>query len=514
MTAPVSNIPVSVNYTGRDYYSIRQQLIARVQDRIPTWLGTDPADFGLALIEAFAYMGDLISYYVDRNANENSIYTATQRNSILNIAQIYGYVPAGYRQAYVNVTFTNTSENDITLPAGTVVSGQVTQNDAVFTVYFTTLADSLVPATSSYTVTATEGRMVTLVASNTDPTYGELIGTSDGTPNMTFALGETPVVDGTVVIYVQDGDIYSKWNQVQHIIDYGPLDQVYLLSNDENNNVFITFGDGVSGYIPVAYSQVRALYTVGGGIIGNITTNILDTLVYVPGLTQTQTTALQSVITLTNNTVAFGGNDPESNDQIRQGAPKALTASNRAVTLNDFESLARTVSNVGKANAIASTWTSVTLYIAPTRNDNDPDLNPGLDALGNPTAEYGAIHDSTAAFMADKIMIGTTLTIQPPAYQDLVMTILYTKQPQYTTAETELALKQKLLAAYGYNGMDFQQTITPQNIEYVLNQIPQVQTVKLTQLYLYAGTPGLGTVTGNANQIFRFQESNINLGSS
>ena len=35
---PPSDIPVSLDYTGRDYYSIREQLIARVQDRIPECL--------------------------------------------------------------------------------------------------------------------------------------------------------------------------------------------------------------------------------------------------------------------------------------------------------------------------------------------------------------------------------------------------------------------------------------------------------------------------------------------
>lgn len=513
MTAPVSNIPVSVNYTNRDYYSLRNQLIARIQERIPNWTATDPSDFGLALVEAFAYMGDIISYYVDRNANENSIYTATQRNSILNIAQTYGYVPAGYRSAFLDITFFNSSANDITLPEGAVVSGQVVTGDVVRTVYFTTIADAVVGANSSYVVTTTEGRSVTLVADGADANYGELIGTSDGQANQVFALGEFPVVEGSINIYVQDGDVYSKWIQVQHLIDYGPLDLVYVTTVDENDNVFINFGDGVSGLIPNTYSQIRAVYTVGGGLLGNVTTGLVDTLVYVPGLSEAQTTALQSVITLTNLSTGFAGSDPESNDQIRNNAPLSLRAANRAVTLKDFADLARTVPNVGKANAIASTWTSVTLYIAPSRNDNDPDINPGLDSLGNPTAEFTQLQSDVSSFMAEKLLIGTTLTIQPPSYKDLVITIQYAKQPQYTTAETELAIKRKLLNSFGYNGIDFGITLTPQNVEYVLNQLPQVRTVKLTQLYLLGGVAGLSDVTANPNQIFRFQEANVNIGS-
>jgi hypothetical protein len=74
---PVSNIPVSVDYTGRDYYSLREALIARIQDRIPEWTASDPADFGVALVEAFAYLGDMVSYYIDRTANESFIKTFT-----------------------------------------------------------------------------------------------------------------------------------------------------------------------------------------------------------------------------------------------------------------------------------------------------------------------------------------------------------------------------------------------------------------------------------------------------
>ena len=104
---PVSSIPVSVDYTGRDYYSLREDLITRIQDRVPDWTATDPADFGVALVEAFAYMGDLVSYYIDRTANEAFLQTAVQRSSLLNIAQTYGYVPAGYRQATTILTFSN-----------------------------------------------------------------------------------------------------------------------------------------------------------------------------------------------------------------------------------------------------------------------------------------------------------------------------------------------------------------------------------------------------------------------
>jgi hypothetical protein len=508
---PTSNIPVSVNYTGRDYYVLRDQLVLRIKDRLPNWVGTDPSDFGVALVEALAYMGDLLSYYIDRNANETALLTATQRTSLLNIAQNYGYVPAGSRQSYLDITFSNSSNADVTLPMGTIVYGQVATSDVVQDVYFTTMADVIVPTLGSETVGSTEGRPVTQISVSADPTYGELIGTSGGDPGMTFILENNPIVDGSIDVYVQDGDVYSKWTQVQHLVDYGPLDLVYTTSVDQNQNVYINFGDGVSGAIPVIYSAIRATYIVGGGTSGNVQVGTVQGIVYVPGLSESQVTALQATIIPSNNAVAYGGADPESNDQIRFGAASTLRSSNRAVTLKDYADLARTVSGVGKARSVASTWTSVTVYIAPTRNDGDTDLQPGLDASNSPTLEYTTLAANVSDFFTDKIMIGTTVTVQPPSYTDVIATIAYTKQPQYTVAETEKAIKLKLITTFSYNNIDFAETITPQTIEYSINQLPQIQNAHLTTLARLAGS-GLNTLVAADNEIFRFQESNLNIG--
>jgi hypothetical protein len=512
---PVSNIPISVDYTSKDYYVLRNELIARVQDRIPEWTAADPSDFGVALLEAFAYMGDLISYYIDRNANESLITTATQRNSVINIAQTYGYIPSGYRQAFTSLTFSNTSDAIVSIPAGTIISGDVVSGDVVNTVYFTTDSDITIAAQvdetpGTETVSALEGRYVTVVADDTNA-YGELIGTSTGMPNMSFELGEAPSVDGSTELYVQDGDIYSKWTQVQHLLDKGPTDLVYQVNTDADNNVFITFGDGVSGVIPTIHSEIRANYMVGGGLIGNVPSDTLVDIVYVPGLSTNETTALQSIITVTNDSPAIGGSDPETTNQIRVSAPASLRAANRAVTLQDYADLSISVSGVGKANAFSEIWTSVTVYIAPSRSAIDSDLAPGLDDLGDPTIEYDRLKEEVENYLSDKILLGTTVTIQPPTYVDLVITLQYAKLDQYTTAEVELAVKQALLTSFGYNGMEFQDTIYPQDIEFALNQVPGVKTIKVTNLHI-EGDTGLNTVIGAADEIFRFQESNISIG--
>ena len=487
MSTPPSSTPISVDYTSKDYYALREELINRVQLRVPDWTGEDPADFGIALVEAFAYLGDLITYYIDRNANESFLATATQRSSVLNIAQSYGYVPSGYGRAFTTLQLSNSSASAITLPAGSVFYGDIVINDTVQKVYFTTDANVTVPekigaVNGVATITAQEGLPVELVATSTNE-YGEQIGTATGLPNQILELGETPVAADSIEVYVQDGDAYSKWTQVTHLIDYGPNDQVFQISTNEDGVVSVYFGDGVSGLIPTKFSDIRATYIVGGGNTGNVDNSTIDTIYYVPVLSEGELIALQSKVTVTNPEPAIGGSDPETLDQIRNAAPLTLRANNRAVTLQDYADLALAVDSVGKANATASVWNSVTVYIAPSRNSTNIELAPGYDESGDPSPAYEGLKENVEDYLEDKILLGTTVTVLPPTYVDASVTIRYTKLSQYTTAQVEKAIKATFLKEFGYINQFFESTIYPQDVEFVIQQIPGVKTSRVTFLH-------------------------------
>ncbi len=502
MSTPPSSTPISVDYTSKDYYSLREELINRVQVRVPDWTGEDPADFGIALVEAFAYLGDLISYYIDRNANESFLSTATQRSSILNIAQSYGYVPSGYGRAFTTLELSNSSASAITLPAGSVFYGDIVIEDTVQKVYFTTEADVTVPekigaVNGVETITAQEGLPVDLVTTAANE-YGEQIGTSTGLPNMVLELGESPVAEDSIEIYVQDGSSYSKWTQVTHLIDYGPNDQVFEITMNEDSIVLIYFGDGVSGLIPTKFSDIRATYIVGGGNLGNVDLDTITTIYHVPGLSESELIALQSQITVKNLEPAVGGTDPETLDQIRNAAPLTLRANNRAVTLQDYADLALRVNSVGKANATASVWNSVTVYIAPSRNSVNIELAPGYDDNGDPSPEYTSLKENVEDDLENKILLGTTVTVSPPTYVDASVTIRYTKLPQYTAAQVEKSIKATFLTEFGYINQFFESTIYPQDIEFVIQQIPGVKTSRVTFLYRTGIALTAATASGTA----------------
>jgi hypothetical protein len=513
MTTPVSNIPVSVDYTSRDYYALREALIERVAARVKTlgnreWTGDDPADFGVALIEAFAYMGDTINYYLDRVANESYLPTATQRQNVLNIAYSYGYTPASYKAASATLQFTNLTASPVTIPAGSQVSGEVLVNDTVVEVIFTTTLEVTIAANSTALVDANHGESIGLRLENqpvdANDVAGELIGTSDGVSNQRFELSETSVVQDSVSVYVENGDVFELWEQVTHLGDYGPADAVYEINVDSDNVNYITFGDGVSGAIPNVYAQIKANYTVGGGVIGNISTNVITGLIRVPEFTDSDTQLLAAKVTVTNTTAGVGGTDPESTASVRQNAPKALTALNRAVSLVDYESLAIATENVGKAKAVAENRNSVSLYIAPYRSEGTAEETPGMSNDTTPTDSWTILQENVTSSLADKTQIGVTVTVSPPSYAQVAVELSYTKSAQFTEAQIETDIKLAILSAFSYENLDFNTAIRPEDVELVVRNVQGVTSARVVYLYRVGDVADRTILIGEPNEIFVF----------
>lgn len=516
--------PVSVDYTSRDYYSLREALIERVRERVrertrtqnvgKEWTGEDPSDFGVALVEAFSYMGDMLSYYIDRVANESYLPTATQRQNIINLARSYGYTPAGYQSASTTLVFTNLTASSVVVPAGTQVSGQVLVQDRVEEVVFTTASEVTISASSTATVTASHGELIGLREENraTGPgdVDGEYLGVSNGTPSQRFELSETAVVEGSIQVYVENGSTFELWQQVEHLVDYGPTDAVYEIVVDADDVQFVVFGDGVSGAIPNNAAQIKANYILGGGSIGNIAPDTLDTLINVPNFTQLEIADLASKVTVTNNVAGTGGSDPESDELIRELAPQALTALNRAVSLTDYENLALSVSGAGKAKAIASTRTSISLYVSPLQSDEATDFYPGMiDDNGTlvPRTTWYDLANRVESFLDNKSLIGVTVSVLPPTYTRAKVVVEYTKEPIYSTSQVETQIKSTIRTLFGYNQLAFGDVIRPEEMEYQLNNLPLVRSAKVTALYKETETIGRNTLFAAPGEVFVFGDT-------
>ena len=524
MATPINEPPVAVDYTSRDYFSLRQDLINRIKTRLPAWSGDNPADFGVALVEAFAYMGDVLNYYVDRVANESYLPTATQRQSVLNIAKSYGYFPAGFRASSLTLQFVNSGDTDVTLPAGSQFTAAISDQDTTSDVVFSITEAVTVPAASggvngSETVTAYQYAQIADLPENAALSdvdiSGEFLGVSTGLPEQTYRLFDNQVIEGSVEVWVQNGDVFEKWQEVPHIMDYGPNDPVYSVVTDASNYVYVTFGDGVSGTIPTLNAVLKAKYLVGGGAGGNISTNLVNEITYVPNLNESELAALSATLEVTNTTVGVGGASPEGIESIKLNAPKALTALNRAVSLNDYAALALQVSGSGKAKAVADIWSSVTVYVSPQRNEDSIDQFPGYSA--NPDdggvllPEWTTLQSNIEEFLVNKTQLGVTVTVSPPTYVPVSVDVFYTKQTQYTESAIETAITKAILDRFSYNNASFNQIIHPEEIEALIRQVPGILNAKVTGLYRSSESASRGILIGEPDEIFVFLDADLSL---
>src|SRR5258708_10761149 len=84
-----------IDYLARDYNSFRKALVDLIPAKLPEWTDRSEADFGIVLLELLSYMGDILSYYQDRIANEAFLSTAQDRASVIQHLRLIGYVMAG-----------------------------------------------------------------------------------------------------------------------------------------------------------------------------------------------------------------------------------------------------------------------------------------------------------------------------------------------------------------------------------------------------------------------------------
>ena len=81
-----------INYTGRDFASIKQELVNYAQKYYPeTFRDFNEASFGSLMLDMVAYVGDIVSFYTDYQANESYLETALEFSNVLKLSKQLGY---------------------------------------------------------------------------------------------------------------------------------------------------------------------------------------------------------------------------------------------------------------------------------------------------------------------------------------------------------------------------------------------------------------------------------------
>ena len=191
----------------------------------------------------------------------------------------------------------------------------------------------------------------------------ELLGSADGSPNLTFTLARPPVLNGTLELRVREplgdqefedlkglkdlkgrdlvvpegSDYWVLWEQVDDTANQGAGERVYML--DESTGE-IRFGDGERGMIPpigrdsiVAFSYQRTEPPPSGsdtvpanGIPARTPLNLVS--------------PVETVESVTTAADSAGGSATETTDTVLRFGYAKLRHRERALTLEDFEDLA------------------------------------------------------------------------------------------------------------------------------------------------------------------------------
>lgn len=463
-----NNYVPSIDYTSRDYASILSDMTALIPNFSPNWTNRDPSDPGMTLVELFAYMGDILNYYIDVAANEAFITTATQRQSVLNIASLLGYVPTESTASTVKLTFQNSTGSPITVPALTQVATALVANSTSTQVIFETNSAVTVPAQSgstpgSATVQATQGVTV----------YNEIIGTSDGSPYQTYQLANGSVISGSIQITVSS----VQYQEVPYLIDSSGYAPVYTATTNASNVTYIQFGDGISGRIPPNGIQIYATYRIGGGVVGNVATGTIKYITHWPsGSTPAGLSVLNQDISIAGDGAATGGADPESTDSIRINAPLSIRAINRAVSLSDYAYLAVQVTGVSKAQANASVYSSVTLYIAPAGD-------PGVASDNStPTTVFNNLVPVVQSYLTDKAPASATITFQPPKYVGAYIIVSLTVLPQYSQSSVIANVTSAINNLFNIDNVVFGDTIYPADVHSTISTVDGIASQQIIKM--------------------------------
>ena len=479
-----NNLPLQIDYTSRDYESLKADLVKLINLKTNLgWTADNPSDIGTALLESFAYMGDIMSYYIDRVANELNVDTATRRKTLVNLGKLFGYRASGPTPANIALKFTNISTKTLDLPIGTQVLAALSSGDFREIYFETTQAALQLAPGGTVTLTAREGKTVNtdrpdLISPVTNKPLPTNLGISVGSGNQSFRLFDTDVVDNSIYVYVGQGVAFTSWSFVDSLLDSGPSALVFTTSIDESGYTYIEFGDGVNGAIPPAGQVISALYKTSAGVSGNVAIGAVSEVTFIPGNNVPEATTYLSV---TNDSASYGGANGDNNTQLRQKVKAAISARRRAITLQDYESLTLLVPQVGKVKAVAGTFSSITLYI---QSQDDGTVTPGI-VSGLPTSSWNSIATNVVSYLADKIQIGTSITTQYPTYTPIYVTLTVTAKSNYKNLDISRAIRAAFINPGGlmaYENTTFGKDVAYSSVISTAQSIPGVESVIVNKL--------------------------------
>ena len=148
-----------VKYLNKDFNSLRESLINFAKIYFPqTYNDFNAASPGMMFIEMASYVGDVLSFYIDKQFQESLLLKAQEYKNVVSLSQAFGYIPKVSIPSYVNLDIfmvvPSTGSGTTILPnynyAITIKSGFEVKTDDTKAVTFRTIEDAVFSDSDSY----------------------------------------------------------------------------------------------------------------------------------------------------------------------------------------------------------------------------------------------------------------------------------------------------------------------------------------------------------------------------
>jgi predicted phage baseplate assembly protein len=284
-------------------------------------------------------------------------------------------------------------------------------------------------------------RTNTVTALQAQTVSGEVLGGTDGSRNQSWTLSNTPVIAGSVRVQIDEGTGPAEWKVLDDLLDAGANDLALSLAPASG---VLSSGDGVHGAVATANAgnpdaNVIALeYRYGGGARGNVPAGAVNALL----------SAVDNIDTgkVTNSFAAAGGRDEERLDQAKERARRSIRAQGRAVTADDFETLAKQAGDIARAKALPLAHPqfptvkvpgAITVIIVPNAK-----RQPSVPFKPVPSE---GLMKTVCAYLDARRLLTSEVYVTAPSYQEIRVTAQIVAEGDADTAAVREQAEQALI---------------------------------------------------------------------
>ena len=293
----MADVKRDISYLNKDFNDFRSALINYSKTYFPkTYTDFSPASPGMMFMEQASYVGDVLSFYLDNQIQENFIQYAKQTNNLFELSYMFGYKP--------KVTALSTADIEVfqLVPAKTVNTASVPDYDYALSFPENTIVKSTGVSGTSFTI---EDSIDFTVSSSQDPTDVSVAQVDGDTPSYFLLKKTRNAISGDIQTTTFSFGAHQEFPTVE------------LSANNVSKILDIVDSDGNTWY-EVDYLGQDAVYDRIKNTNVNNPTNVdgtQDDAPYVLQLKQVQRRFATRFLDNTTLQIQFGSGNANDNDE-------------------------------------------------------------------------------------------------------------------------------------------------------------------------------------------------------